>query len=176
MKLPSLSTVISHHMEVVMKLSERRAHWRYYDEHFRRMLERGEAKWGSTHLELYLRSVLDSMGDRATISTATLPSPLSKLNPPRGACFNHHKGLHCAAGLACKYQHNCFNCLEAHPFNKCTLPIQHPFKVLPKYAPKQARPDAVQPFRGGYKPTQSQGPTANSLQYSQQGKGVLRKQ
>ncbi|KAL3859563.1 hypothetical protein ACJMK2_009779 [Sinanodonta woodiana] len=174
MKSPTLSTSLSHHMEVVMKLSERRAHWRYYDEQFRHLIERGEAKWGATHLELYLRSVLDSMGDRVPANTARIPLSVSRVNPPKGACFNHHKGLHCSAGIGCKYQHNCLNCLDPHPFIKCKLPIQHPFKLLPKYAQKQARPDTLQPFQGGYKPAQPQGIAARSLLHGQQRKGIMR--
>ncbi|KAL3862262.1 hypothetical protein ACJMK2_008244 [Sinanodonta woodiana] len=175
MKSHTLSTSLSHHMEVVMKLSERRAHWRYYDEQFRHLIEMGEAKWGATHLELYLRSVLDSMGDRVPANSARIPPSVSRVNPPKGACFNHHKDLHCSAGIGCKYQHNCFNCLEPHPFIKCKLPIQHPFKLLPKYAQKQARPDTLQPFQRGLQTCSTTRPRSKLFAARKARKGIMRK-
>ncbi|CAC5418455.1 unnamed protein product [Mytilus coruscus] len=39
-------------------MSREGGNWQFYDIEFRKLLERGEAQWGCTHLELYLRAKL----------------------------------------------------------------------------------------------------------------------
>ncbi|KAL3883544.1 hypothetical protein ACJMK2_029829 [Sinanodonta woodiana] len=75
MKSPILRAVLSHHMDVIIKMSESRAHLVYSDEQFIRKIETG--KWGS----LNLITVLDSISNRSAISTVTIPSSFSKLKP-----------------------------------------------------------------------------------------------
>ncbi|VDH94786.1 Hypothetical predicted protein [Mytilus galloprovincialis] len=57
-KTPELGSVIPHHMEIIMEMSREGGNWQFYDIEFRKLIERGEAQWGSTHLELYLRAKL----------------------------------------------------------------------------------------------------------------------
>ncbi|CAC5394076.1 unnamed protein product [Mytilus coruscus] len=57
-KNPELGFFISHHMKIILEMSREGGSWQYYDIEFRKLLERGEAQWGCTHLELYLRAKL----------------------------------------------------------------------------------------------------------------------
>ncbi|CAG2199154.1 unnamed protein product [Mytilus edulis] len=57
-KNPELGSVIPHHMEIILEMSREGGNWQLYDIEFRKLLERGEAQWGCTHLELYLRAKL----------------------------------------------------------------------------------------------------------------------
>ncbi|KAK3582989.1 hypothetical protein CHS0354_027114 [Potamilus streckersoni] len=137
MKSLGLSTVISQDLEFVMNLAERMAHLRYYDEQFRRMIEKGEAKWSFTHLKIYLRSVLDSMRDNAATTTAELLPSVSKMNPLKEACFNHQSGLHCSAGLACTFQHNCSNIWKLIPSPNANCPFKNRSNCCQKIPPNR---------------------------------------
>ena len=55
---PTLSPLLAHHYEVVMKIHAKRGNWSFYDSEFRQLVARGEAQWGSTHLELFLHALL----------------------------------------------------------------------------------------------------------------------
>ncbi|CAC5404254.1 unnamed protein product [Mytilus coruscus] len=57
-KNPELGSVIPHHIESILEMSREGGNWQYYDIQFRKLLERGEAQWGCTHLKLYLRAKL----------------------------------------------------------------------------------------------------------------------
>ncbi|CAC5413248.1 unnamed protein product [Mytilus coruscus] len=88
-KNPELGSVIPHHMEIIPEKSRVEGNWQYYDIEFRKLLERGEAQWGCTHLELYLRAKLQvnvkSENDNTNKSGNTRWSI--------GVCFSFHKCL-----------------------------------------------------------------------------------
>lgn len=54
-----LTMSLAHHMETVLSVAEWNAGWLCSDEHFSHMVSRQETEWGSTHLELYLKVILD---------------------------------------------------------------------------------------------------------------------
>ncbi|CAC5368883.1 unnamed protein product [Mytilus coruscus] len=55
---PELGSVIPHHMEIILEMSREGGNWQFYYIEFRKLLERGEAQWGCSHVELYLRAKL----------------------------------------------------------------------------------------------------------------------
>jgi hypothetical protein len=140
-----LTAKLTHHAEVVTSLADKKAFWRYYDEQFRHLVARGEAQWGSTHLELYTRAVLDSFQPRQTgvpqPNTSSAHRGRSQARPPAGACFRYHTTGRCPVGNTCEYQHKCYNCLKLHPFSQCTTPIG-PVRILSRY-----QTQSHQPFR-----------------------------
>jgi hypothetical protein len=142
---PQLGPVLSHHMDTVLSLAEKGAAWISYDENFRKMLVTGEAKWGSTHLEMYMKAHLET----AACGPSAIQQPQTKADIPKGACFKYHTASACPNGARCTFQHKCFNCLGNHSFPNCRLTVQRPFKVLPKFQPQT-------PFRTG--PTGQPGP------------------
>ena len=56
--MPELGPLLSHHLQLILEMSREKGNWQYYDSEFRKLVEKVEAQWGSTHLELYLRARL----------------------------------------------------------------------------------------------------------------------
>ena len=126
-----LSPKLAHHFETIFQLEEKGADWLYYDTEFRQMVHRGEAAWGTTHLELFLKAHLN----RKEVT----PGSFSKASSPfpRGVCVAYHSAGHCQKGLQCRFQHRCFNCLGDHPFVRCRRPqgkpkLFHRFTASPR--------------------------------------------
>lgn len=128
---PHLTAGLAQHMETVMSLAEKQAGWESYDENFRQMVARGDAKWGSTHLELYMKAVLD----HRIVYQQQQQQPHTEQNArnPRGTCYTYHNKGHCMAGADCKFQHKCYWCLGAHPASRCRAPQSDRPKVIPRF-------------------------------------------
>ncbi|CAC5398504.1 unnamed protein product [Mytilus coruscus] len=87
-KNPELGSVIPHHMEIILEMSREGGNWQFYDIEFRKLLERGEAQWGCTHLELYLRAKL-----QGNVKSGNDNNKSGNTRWPVGVCFSFHKGL-----------------------------------------------------------------------------------
>ena len=61
-KSPELAPALAHHMEVVLRIAEKRGDWAYYDVAFRGNVAKNEACWGQTHLEVFLLAMLLAHG------------------------------------------------------------------------------------------------------------------
>jgi hypothetical protein len=134
-----LAAMLPHHMENILEMHREGGDWTYYHRQFRKLIEKGEAQWGSTHLELYLRAKLKvNQGQTANRSS----------NPkwPLGVCFSYHKGLGCRFNDQCKFQHRCFNCGFDHPFSYCKKSISKPFKHTPTNLKSLRQGHNNQPF------------------------------
>ena len=91
-----LAAILPHHMENILEMHREGGDWAFYHRQFRKLIEKGEAQWGSTHLERYLRAKLKvNQGQTANRSS----------NPkwPLGVCFSYHKGLGCRFNDQCKF-------------------------------------------------------------------------
>ncbi|CAC5407517.1 unnamed protein product [Mytilus coruscus] len=75
-------------MEIILENVKRRGNWQFYDIEFRKLLERGEAQWGCTHLELYLRAKL-----QGNVKSGNDNNKSGNTRWPVGVCFSFHKGL-----------------------------------------------------------------------------------
>ncbi len=99
-KHPLVSTSLPHHMETVLKLEGRRSDWRYYDENFRQLVAKGEAKWGTTHLEIYMKAVLESNHNSYTHTnpsqSTNTPSQSTNTKYSKGVCFAYHNSGRCS--------------------------------------------------------------------------------
>ena len=141
---PTLGPVLAHHLETVLNLANKGAAWRTYDEQFRKLVALAEAKWGSAHLELYLKSHLEGQTkERATADSSSVQKDIKDM--PKGACYRYHATGTCTSGTECKYQHNCYNCMGRHPYKECKYPIRKPFKVLDRFY-KTSTTAHAQPF------------------------------
>ena len=123
---PELGPLPPHHIKLTLEMSREKGNWQYYDSEFRKLVEKGEAQWGSTHLELYLRARLKNLSSESQRNSFS--------NNPRwlqGVCFSFHRGTGCKFGNNCKYQHKCFNCGFNHSFSLCSKPVTQPFKFQP---------------------------------------------
>ena len=138
---PNLGPLLAHHLETVLNLASKGAAWRIYDEQFRRLISLGEAKWGSAHLELYLKAHLETQAPGKKATTAAVP----QTDMPKGACYKYHTSGTCPTGESCKFQHNCFNCMGRHSFKDCQAAITKPFKVMPWF-PKADTQNRIQSF------------------------------
>ncbi|CAC5417387.1 unnamed protein product [Mytilus coruscus] len=142
-KNPVLGSVIPQHMESILEMSREGGNWQYYDIEFRKLLERGEAQWGCTHLELYLRAKLQvnlKSGNDKTNKSGNTRWPI-------GVCFSFHKGLGCKFGEKCKFQHRCFNCGFNHSFSTCKKPVRLPYKFTkPVITQKRYKAGTTSPF------------------------------
>ncbi|CAC5404404.1 unnamed protein product [Mytilus coruscus] len=87
-KNPELGSVIPHHMEIILEMSREGGNYQYYDIEFRKLLERGEAQWGCTHLELYLRAKL-----QVNVKSGNDNNKSGNTRWLIGVCFSFHKGL-----------------------------------------------------------------------------------
>ena len=145
-KNPNLAVGLAHHMEVVTDLAKKRSHWRYYDEEFRKLVARNEATWGTTHLELYLKAVVEGLTEsKSDQSNKPARQQSQKILVPKGACVAFHVHGSCANGWSCSYQHKCFYCLNSHPASRCSNPQKQNVKILPKFQPQLQKT----PFRFG---------------------------
>ena len=96
----NLAPQLAQHMELIMKIAQKRGKWAFYRHEFRKLLARGEASWGSTHLELYLQAMIpDAQNRPATPAPPTYPRhdivghrPTPRV--PNGACFAFHTTGH----------------------------------------------------------------------------------
>ena len=115
---------LTHLMEDVVNLADKKAGWRYYDEQIRHLIGSGMAVWGATHLELYMKAHLEgpSMNDRP-----------GRANTPLGACYRYHSSGQCKEGNLCKFQHKCYNCLASHPASRCPQPLHAPYKIMSRF-------------------------------------------
>lgn len=132
-KSPSLSPLLSHHMEVVMRIHSKGGNWAYYDKEFRALVSRGEAQWGATHLELFMNALIVENNEKGATGKGTQDntSRQGKLAVPQGACYRYHRTGFCPTGRGCRYQHKCFNkgCMGDHPTSRCRLPLRKPYTV-----------------------------------------------
>ncbi|XP_070186118.1 uncharacterized protein [Littorina saxatilis] len=153
---PEIAPGLAHHMEVVVKMAGKRGDWSFYDAQFRRLIERGEAIWGTTHLELYMNATMASHPTSLGL-TNSLPRTSQQVPIPSGACFSFHKSGECSAGTQCSYQHQCFNagCRAFHPITHCPKPVTHPFSILPRFSNNRGRGNRSQEFQFGSQPQQS---------------------
>lgn len=143
-KNPELGSVIPHHMEIILEMSREGGNWQFYDIEFRKLLERGEAQWGCTHLELYLRAKL-----QGNVKSGNDNNKSGNTRWPVGVCFSFHKGLGCKFGDKCKFQHRCFNCGFNHSFSTCKKPVRLPYKFTQtSNNSKKIQGGNNQPFRG----------------------------
>ena len=148
-----------------MKLAQKRGNWLFYDQEFRKYIERGEASWGSTHLELYLQAMITDASNRPSSPVSyTFPRGQFSGNKPEhkipsGACYAYHSMGFCRKGAKCTYQHKCYKngCYGNHSAARCGRPMQPPYNIMPTFLRGQ-RPSrlALTPF--GRSP--SFGPTA----------------
>ncbi|VDI45183.1 Hypothetical predicted protein [Mytilus galloprovincialis] len=69
-------------------MSREGGNWQLYDIEIRKLIERGEAQWGCTHLELYLRAKL-----QGNVKTGNDNNKSGNTRWPVGVCFSFHKGL-----------------------------------------------------------------------------------
>ena len=125
-KFPECSIGLNQHMETVFSIAEQNGNWVFYDAEFRHMINRNDANWGSTDLELYLCALMKSDSKNPKVDT-------DSLELPKGACYRYHTTGSCAKPKQCKYQHNCTNCLRNHPRFKCPVPANEP-KLLSRFA------------------------------------------
>lgn len=153
MKTPELGQFLPHHLDLILEMSREKGDWNFYDIQFRKLVEKGEANWGTTHLELYLKAKLKS------VNVQNMPQRYGS-NPrwPQGVCFSYHRGMGCRFGAQCKYQHKCFNCGFSHPFSTCKVPVNLPFKYPPSGLKTNVNRQE-QPFRAGIRGTAK--PTSN---------------
>ncbi|CAC5399657.1 unnamed protein product [Mytilus coruscus] len=143
-KNPELRSVIPHHMEIILEMSREGGNWQFFDIEFRKLLERGEAQWGCTHLELYLRAKL-----QRNVKSGNDNNKSGNTRWPVGVCFPFHKGLGCKFGDKCKFQHRCFNCGFNHSFSTCKKPVRLPYKFTQtSNNSKKIQGGNNQPFRG----------------------------
>ena len=151
-KSPQLGSNLPHHMETVMELCDRRGDWRFYDQQFRRLIAEGTVKWGSVHLELYLKSLMGALatsqeglsGKKFQSNGGARPSTYL----PQGACFSYHRTGRCSAGSACTYQHACIKCSGQHPFIRCRQQnANRPFQIKPRFKQAISQTNAQGPFR-----------------------------
>ncbi|CAG2214795.1 unnamed protein product [Mytilus edulis] len=143
-KNPKLGSVIPHHMEIILEMSREGGNWQMYDIEFRKLIERGEAQWGCTHLELYMRAKL-----QGNLKTGNDNNKSGNTRWPVGVCFSFHKGLGCKFNDKCKFQHRCFNCGFNHSFSACKKPVRLPYKFTQNSNNiKKIQGGNNQPFRG----------------------------
>ena len=124
---PEQTAGLAQHMETVLELADRKGGWLFYDEQFRQMVVRNEIGWGSTHLELYMKAVLDN----GTASVEIQNRQQTTL--PRGACFKYHTTGQCSAGASCRFQHKCYTCLQQHPIFRCSQPHPAQPRILARF-------------------------------------------
>lgn len=104
--------------------------------------------------ELYENAHLTSS---QSIKTTNPHKELSK-TIPKEACFQFHSGKQCNAGVACRFQHSCYNCGGSHPFIQCTKQVQRPFRVLQRFKYQSPRQPNSQ-IRLSHPLLPSKGPT-----------------
>lgn len=129
-QFPDSSIGMNQHMETVISIAEQNGDWNFYDVEFRHMISKGEARWGSTNLELYLNALM--------MKNVSKNTNASNFQIPKGACVKFHTTGVCARDKHCQYQHKCTGCLNNHPRFRCTNPAGRPL-VLPRF---------LQPFQG----------------------------
>lgn len=120
-KTPDLGSQLPHHLDIILEMSRDGGNWQYYDTEFRKLIEKGEAQWGNTHLELFMRAKLQGRSNHTSTKNNNTRWPI-------GVCFTFHRGMSCKYGNSCRYQHKCFNCGFNHPFSSCKKPVSLPFK------------------------------------------------
>lgn len=135
-KYPHEQAKLAKHLEAVRDIADAKGNWYSYDKDFRSLIEQGQVQWGDVHMELYVNARLTSS---QSIKTTNSHKELSK-TIPRGACFQFHSGKQCNAGLACRFQHRCYNCGGSHPFIQCTKQVQRPFRVLQRFRYQSPQP------------------------------------
>ena len=130
------------HFEVVQNLRMAGKSWRFYDERFRKLLERGWASWGSTHEGTLseARAAQDedlpaspvASGSKMVQSQKVAEVPRAEY--PNGVCYEHHESSSCKWNWKqCRYSHICFNgtCGGFHPFHMCPkLVAVRPFRAI----------------------------------------------
>lgn len=99
-------------METVHDLAARGHDWKYYDEnyHFLCQSDASNHPRGNIHMELWLKSFLNSRPRVSASNSSMLPQNRSqpRLPIPAGYCYNFcHKGLDCSG---CSFKHECFKC------------------------------------------------------------------
>jgi hypothetical protein len=62
---PELGPLPPHHLQLILEMSREKGNWQHYDSEYRKLVEKGEAQWGSTHLELYLRARLKNLSSES---------------------------------------------------------------------------------------------------------------
>lgn len=143
-KIPELGSMLPHHLELILEMSKEGGNWYYYDIEFRKLIEKGEAKWGSTHLELYLRAKLQVRSSNNNLQNVARST--SSQRWPNGACFSFHRGIGCKFGDKCRYQHKCFNCGFNHSFSACKKPVSLPYRFTK--SSNNFKSQGLHPFRG----------------------------
>ena len=145
-----LTVSLAQHFEVVHCIAEKNGNWSFYDQEFRKMIGRGEADWGSTHLELFIHALLvhkqEGAQDKADQAGAKQLQVL-----PFGACRTWHRSGSCSQGDSCVYQHACFNsgCKGFHPIFRCPLPVRPPFHIQDRFKGKKGQQVNNLPFQAG---------------------------
>ena len=154
----TLGEDMAHHLEMVTKIKAKNANWGFYEREFRQLVARGEARWGSSHLELLLHTfLLENDGARSDIGARPLPQARTLTSIPAGACYQYHRTGSCIKHRdICRFQHACFNCLRPHPASTCPQPMHPPFKIMERFRPRaggfrqQASGQGQQPFRANW--------------------------
>ena len=149
--MQGLAAKMLKHFEVVQELKLSGKRWRYYDERFRKLLEKGWTSWGSAHQATWAEASAQQDEDVATSSRAFFAAgastshegsqrekiPVSALPQskfPKGVCFDHHTSSSCRKSAGnCQFSHICFNgnCGGYHAFHKCPKQfVMRPFRVM----------------------------------------------
>ena len=140
------------YFEVVQELKLSGKRWRYYDERFRKLLEKGWTSWGSAHQATWAEASSQQDEDVATNSRAFYAAGSSRANErssqrekipvsalphskfPKGVCWEHHESSSCRkSAVNCQFTHICFNgdCRGYHAFHKCPKQFAMlPFRVI----------------------------------------------
>lgn len=169
-KNPELGSDFPHHLDIVLEMSREGGNWQFYDSEFRKLVEKGEAQWGNTHLELFLKAKLQGKQTQYNFSSKT-----NNARWPWGVCFPFHRGLGCKFGDNCRFQHRCFNCGFHHAFSNCKKPVSTPFKFVSDNTANRKSGNFNQPFRGDNKHSPST-PRDTNIQNSTVTKNATKKQ
>ena len=159
--MQGLAAKMLKHFEVVQELKLSGKRWRYYDERFRKLLEKGWASWGAAHQATWAEASSQQDEDVAANARAIFAAgsstssersaqrekiPVSALPHskfPKGVCWEHHESSNCRKSASnCQFSHICFNgeCRGYHAFHKCPKQfVMRPFRVVRESTNAQER-------------------------------------
>ena len=115
-RFPESAPALMKYSATVRYLAAKNAHWKYYDENFRYLMQKSLFPWDDIHWELWLQAHHMNRNSSQTAMSGSSSTRPFKQPLPRGFCWKFHQGDKC---FGCNFKRECFKCGATHPRSKC---------------------------------------------------------
>ena len=135
--IPSEALGILHHIATVQRLQKVDGDWLYYDRQFRQRRANRRTPFSEFRQTLY-----DEAREKNKLSSVSIPTThvtnrfSSRIDVPKGYCYDYSNSGSCRNGVNCKFLHRCPSCRAKHPAVYCRARADTNRRDPPGHTPK----------------------------------------